>query len=96
MSNFLKLPEQQADLPVQILKIFLMRQLFLLQGETKEAGDRYGSSLYGAGGEGSYWSSTPSEGNDDYACSLYFFSDNLSMYYDGHRYYGLTVRPVLE
>ena len=58
------------------------------------AGYRYGSSLDDAGSGGYYWSSTPHDSND-LACSLYFYSDGHSMYYDG-RGYGQSVRPVLE
>ena len=56
------------------------------------AGYRYGSSLGNAGIRSYYWSSTP---YDYYAYFLYFDSGYLLMdnYY---RYYGLSVRPVLE
>ncbi len=44
---------------------------------------------------GGYWSSTPHEGNTDYASRLNFYSFSyvLSHYY---RYYGYSVRPVSE
>ena len=60
------------------------------------AGRRYGSSLNLAGSYGYYWSSTPLGGNlDDGACGIDFGSDDRYMYY-GYRYYGLSVRPVVE
>ena len=57
------------------------------------AGYRNGSSLYGAGGYGNYWSSsldTVSPGNAWY---VHFHSGNVGRSYD-YRYYGFTVRPV--
>ena len=59
------------------------------------AGDRYGSSLDDAGGRGYYWSSTPYENFDDYAYYLGFFSSYHDMYYYS-RYYGYSVRSILE
>ena len=58
------------------------------------AGYRDGSSLYYAG-EGYCWSSTPNDYFDGSAFSLSFDSDDHCMY-DSKRYYGLSVRPVLE
>ena len=59
------------------------------------AGYRGGSSLSDAGGRGYYWSSAPNESNSKDACSLYFSSSYHGM--DYHiRYYGHSVRPVLE
>ena len=59
------------------------------------AGHRSGSSLNGAGNFGIYWSSTPGEGCHAYY--LLFDSDThfviCGSYY---RYYGPSVRPVLE
>ncbi|MBO5853740.1 MAG: DUF1566 domain-containing protein, partial [Bacteroidales bacterium] len=59
------------------------------------AGRRNGSSLTNAGGYGWYWSSTPEEGNSDYAYYLCIFSFNLYMY-NYNRINGQSVRPVLE
>lgn len=59
------------------------------------AGYRGGSSLYYAGSDGSYWSSTPYEIIDYFACGLGFGSDNHGMC-DNVRCYGHSVRPVLE
>ena len=56
------------------------------------AGYRNGSSLYGAGGCGDYWSSSLST-SADYASKLNF--DSGSLYWGvSNRYYGLSVRPV--
>ncbi len=59
------------------------------------AGWRYGTSLYNAGSYGDYWSSTPREGDSDYAYYLNFSDDNVdwNSYY---RYNGRSVRPVTE
>ena len=59
------------------------------------AGFRYGSSLYGAGGRGYYWSSSPNEDNDRCAYCLYFDSGSHGMVNDD-RSYGLSVRSILE
>ena len=59
------------------------------------AGFRYGSDLEIAGSFGYYWSSTPSEGSSYDAYFLDFYSDYQCVINDG-RYYGLSVRPVLE
>ena len=59
------------------------------------AGTRHGTSLYGAGSFGYYWSSTPYESDTQGAFSLYFRSDYRGTLW-GHRYYGLSVRPVSE
>ena len=59
------------------------------------AGYRYESSLYHVGIFGNYWSSTPDDGDDDYAYGLDFFSSNH--FVNGYdRFCGLSVRPVLE
>ena len=59
------------------------------------AGYRYGSSLYYAGSDGYYWSSTPGESNSYRAYYLYFYSGNH--YIDlNDRCYGQGVRPVTE
>ena len=61
------------------------------------AGYRYGSSLYGAGSGGYYWSSSPYDNSYDYgAYGLEFSgggSHHMNYYY---RYAGRSVRPVVE
>ena len=59
------------------------------------AGYRYGSSLNLAGSYGNYWSSTPLESISYYAYRLYFGSSGRYMD-SGYRYYGQSVRPVIE
>ena len=59
------------------------------------AGYRYGSSLYDAGEDGYYWSSTPYESSSYYAYYLRFFSGNQNVDWFG-RYKGRSVRPVAE
>ena len=59
------------------------------------AGYRSGSSLYGAGGYGDYWSSTPYDYYDYDAYFLYFGSSNHFMR-SNYRILGLSVRPILE
>lgn len=60
------------------------------------AGLRDGSSLHYAGRFGYYWSSTPSDYYDVvYAYSLYFYSGGQRMGNDD-RYYGQSVRLVVE
>ena len=58
------------------------------------AGYRYGTALNNAGEYGLYWSSTPVEDGDDFACRLYFdaYGDGWFDWY--YRYYGHSVRPV--
>ena len=60
------------------------------------AGYRDGSSLYGAGGYGYYWSSAPNDYDDGDACGLYFDSSYHLMGIDYYRSHGLSVRSVLE
>ena len=60
------------------------------------AAGRVGSSLGSAGSSGLYWSSTPGEKYGNLACYLYFDSDDRIMSYYYHRFYGLSVRPVVE
>ena len=57
------------------------------------AGNRWGGELGSAGEDGGYWSSSLVSNYSDYACYLYFSSDDISTYYD-RRYYGQSVRPV--
>ena len=59
------------------------------------AGSRYGSSLYDAGNDGNYWSSTPRDYRGIYAYDLNFDS-SIHYVYDNYRSYGYSVRPVLE
>ncbi len=59
------------------------------------AGYRNGSSLYGQGESGYYWSSTPYEGYTESAYYLLFFSSYHSVDWR-YRDYGRTVRPVSE
>ena len=59
------------------------------------AGYRSGSSLYGAGSFGGYWSSTPYESNTNFAYYLLFDSGNHFVNW-GYRYGGRSVRPVIE
>ena len=59
---------------------------YLLRG-----GYLIGSSLYAAGSDGLYWSSTPD--GSSYAYSLYFTSGNVDTY-DDNRVYGFSVRCV--
>lgn len=59
------------------------------------AGCRKGSSLYLAGSKGIYWSSTPDKGSNISSYYLDFLSDSHYMG-SGFRYYGLSVRPVVE
>ena len=59
------------------------------------AGWRNGTSLYGQGTYGKYWSSTPRGSNIDYAYKLNFNSGRHDTSPSG-RYYGMSVRPVSE
>ena len=60
------------------------------------AGGRYGSSLYNAGGNGLYWSSTPDDyGYDRFAYCLYF-GGGSGYVGDYFRSNGQTVRPITE
>ena len=59
------------------------------------AGCRFWSSLYYAGSNGRYWTSTPYEGDADGACSLYFDDSDRRVDW-GPRYHGFSVRPVSE
>ena len=60
------------------------------------AGNRRGSSLNLAGSDGYYWCSTPLVGYDYLAYLLSFNSGHHSMNYYYDRYYGQSVRSVLE
>ena len=59
------------------------------------AGCRIGGSLYDAGSDGYYWSSSLNADNGHYACYLLFDSDYV-VWYDNYRYYGRCVRAVCE
>jgi hypothetical protein len=58
------------------------------------AGNGYGPSLDLAGSDGNYWSSVPYSGYNSDSWYLFFTSGSRSTCYDGHRYYGQSVRPV--
>ena len=57
------------------------------------AGNRSGTSVYGFGSSGSYWSSSP---NGSYADQVYFISSYLDPAYHPYRYYGFSVRLVRD
>ncbi len=59
------------------------------------AGYRIGTSVYHQGSDGYYWSGTLYEGNNNDACSLFFYS-GFVYWYNGDRDIGLSVRPVSE
>ena len=59
------------------------------------AGYRYGTSSYYVGSVGYYWSSSPYGGYVDDAFYLSFNSDGYDWDRD-YRYFGRSVRPVLE
>ena len=59
------------------------------------AGFRSGTSSFDVGSGGRYWSSTPTVDDGDCAWDLYFGSGNYCWCWD-YRYYGQSVRPVLE
>ena len=59
------------------------------------AGYRNGSSLYDAGSESHYWSSTPIVVDADFAYCLHFDDSTLEVEWDT-RYNGNSVRPVSE
>ena len=61
------------------------------------ASSRAGSSLTNAGSTGEYWSSTPDESDYNLAYFLFYFgSDYHYLNHHGHRYFGKSVRPVVE
>jgi hypothetical protein len=59
------------------------------------AGSRDGTSLYGAGFRGYYWSSSLDEDGSDDARGVYFDSEEVYRS-SSYRYYGFSVRPVSE
>ena len=62
------------------------------------AGYRYFSSLYDAGSDSDYWSSSLYTGSPYRACRLSFSSNRVGVVRvsDRSRYYGLSVRPVCQ
>lgn len=58
------------------------------------AGDRWGSSFYGAGSDGYYWSRTLDSSNPEFASTFSFYSGNWGYWNDGSRDDGFTVRAV--
>lgn len=60
------------------------------------AGHRLGSSLYCAGIHGIYWSSTPYENDGGYGAYYFGFENDSHHMARAGRYYGQSVRPVLE
>ena len=60
------------------------------------AGVRRDSSLYSAGSYGYYWSSLLYSSDPSLAWYLYFDSGGCSMYGDGYRYRGRSVRAVCQ
>ena len=61
------------------------------------AGRLLGSSLYGDGERGNYWSSTPDDNSlDDSAWRLNFYYGIEDVDWLGYRYLGFTVRPITE
>ena len=59
------------------------------------AGYRYGTSSYGVGSYSNYWCSAPDGDSDFGAYNLYFSNDSYDWYWS-YRYYGHSVRPILE
>ena len=60
------------------------------------AGYGDGTDLHAAGDNGCYWSSSLDTDYTDFAYNLTFFSDNVIPQDSNHRYYGVSVRPVLD
>ena len=60
------------------------------------AGHRLGPSLYCAGIYGIYWSSTPYENDGGYSAYYFGFESDSHHMANDSRYYGQSVRPVLE
>ena len=57
------------------------------------AGNGFNGSMYDVGSSGGLWSSSLNEDNTNYAWGLYFYSDNVGLYYY-NRCNGLSVRGV--
>ena len=60
------------------------------------AGYRFDSSLYDAGSNGRYWSSSLDTYYSDVAYYLLFYSSYVGSYYSNYRKFGQSVRPVLR
>ncbi len=60
------------------------------------AGSRWVGELYGAGSYGRYWSSSLGTDSPNGAWGLNFYSGGPNVSGDYFRYYGFSVRPVLE
>ena len=60
------------------------------------AGGRYGTSLFTAGSNGNYWSSSLGTDYPYSAWGVYFYSYEVYRHCDYGRYYGFSVRPVSE
>ena len=59
------------------------------------AGYRNDSDISDVGSNCILWSSSLNLDDPNYACNLYFNSDNIGIYYDD-RYSGFNVRPVIN
>ena len=58
------------------------------------AGYRVGTRVSSVGYNGNYWSSSPY--NESCAYYMYFYGSNLTAAFSNGRYYGFSVRPVLD
>ena len=58
------------------------------------AGYRVGTHVSSVGYNGNYWSSSPY--NESCAYYMYFYGSNLTAAFSNGRYYGFSVRPVLD
>lgn len=69
------------------MPVALIAPYYLLRG-----GSLGSSSLFGAGSDGHYWSSTPY--SSGFAYLLGFYSGTVTASYDDYRYNGFSVRCV--
>ena len=60
------------------------------------AGYRYGEDVNYRGSDGDYWFAALDKYDSFYAYYLNFNDGDYGWYFDGGRYYGLSVRPVTE